>query len=1210
MNQTAIYSKTGKGVQEASGKTSILSRADRAVLAAIDGKTTVGELNIKFDKISEPNFFALIEKLEREGFVREASAGAATKPPPPARPAAPPPPANPPSVPPAASGDDLDFTQVLPSAPASKPTVDLAAKARADAERKAQEDSLGFKAREAAGAKAKAEAEARAKAAAAAKAKAEAEAEAKARAEARAKKQAEERVKAAQPSPAPVVQQKSKGEIEREAREAMERARKEAEEKASREAEALRLKIEQERRALEEADENRRQEEALKRREEEERKRKEDEERRAREEVERRKEEEARRKREEEEQKRRDEEERKRRAEEERRAREEAERRRKEEEARRKREEEEQKRRDEEERRRRAEEERRAREDAERRRKEDEERKRREEEERKRREEEERRAREEAERRRKEEEERRRKEEEERRAREEAERRERQEAVRKARADADRRRDEEDRKRREEQELKRGEEQERARARREEEERARREEQERAAAGGDSFANSLLADLESFAQRDEEQRHAREAAERDEKERAAREAEASRRRADEERAREAALVTSIPPGGGEAPSPGRATRRLAAIVAADVVGYSRMMGQDEEGTLARLRAVLNDIIRPMVSEHGGHIVKTVGDGLLIEFASVVAAVRWAAESQEKVAESQASAPRDQQIVFRMGINLGDIISDENDVFGDGVNVAARLEGLADNGGICISSTVYDQIRDKVPFKFQDLGNQRFKNISRPVHVYRFKDEREAERPRGSVLQDAASLKPATAKYREPEPDEIEVSEDDLRMEEVKRDEQALTKEARKAAREREKEEKRRLKEEKRRLKAEQAPPKPIKIRRPRKWGRTLTLTLLFLVVGVVGVVQFAPVPVGDYERAASAAFGQPVKIGSARMSLLRGLEIVFSRVTIGDTVRIDKLHAYPYIETLTGDKMAFHGCEIEGATVQQGRLAELLFGSMKLGALRVGDIKATQLSLQGPLNLPTFDADAKIAPSGALASVTLKGPDNLVATLAPHAGTLAVEVNADHLTLPFAPDVVLSLFTGKGSATRDGLDVAEWSAVALDGDLSGTARVRWGPQWTVDGRLKVRRINGAVFAPALLSEGRVEQGQGSYRMSGPNPAKLYESAHIEGHFDMSKGSLGSIDLSRAIQSNGGQSSGRTVFAELSGDGVYDKGAVELRNVNLLAGALSAAATLEVAPSGALNARIVADMRTQNQTLRQIVNVGGTLKEPSVKDSRR
>jgi class 3 adenylate cyclase len=1224
MNQTAIYSKTGKGVQEASGKTSILSRADRAVLAAIDGKTTVGELNIKFDKISEANFFALIQKLEREGFVREASAGVSTKPPP-ARPAAPP--SGPPSVPPAAAGDDLDFTQILPAAPVSRPTVDLAAKARAEAERKTQEDSLGFQAREAAGAKAKAEAEARAKAAAAAKAKAEAEAAAKAKAEAeaQARKVAEERAKAAPPKPEPVVQQKSKEEIEREAREAMERARKEAEEKASREAEAKRLKLEQEQRALEEAKEKRRAEEARMRREEEERQRKADEERRAREEAERRR-------KEEEERKRREEEERKRKAEEERRAREEAERRRKEEEERKRREEEERKRREEEERKRKAEEERRAREEAERRRKEEEERKRREEEERKRKAEEERRAREEAERRRKEEEERRareeaerrrkeeeerkrreeeeRKAEEERRAREQAERRAREEAVRKAREDADRRRDEEDRKRREEDERKRGQDEERVRARREEDERRRREEQARMATGGDSFANSLLADLESFSQRDEEQQHAREAAEREEKEQAAREADARRRRAEEERARESALVISIPPGGGEAPSQGRATRRLAAIVAADVVGYSRMMGQDEEGTLTRMRGVLNEIIRPTVGDFGGHIVKTVGDGLLIEFASVVAAVRWAAESQEKVAQSQVGIPRDQQIVFRMGINLGDIISDENDVFGDGVNVAARLEGLADHGGICISSTVYDQIRDKVPYKFQDLGNQRFKNISRPVHVYRLKDDREAERARAPVPQEAESLQPATAEHPDAEFDDIEVSDDDLRMDEVKRDEQVLSKESRKQAREREKAEKRRLKEEKRRLKAEQEPLKPIKIRRPRKWGKSITLTLFALVIAAVAAVHLAPVPVGDYERAASTAFGQPVKIGAARISLLHGLEIVFSRVTVGNAVQIEKLHAYPYFETLTGDRKLFHGFEIEGGTVEQGRLADLLFGSAKLASLGVRDIKATKLNLQGPLHLPTLDADAKIGADGALTGVTVKGPDNLTATLTPKGGTLGVEVNADHLTVPFAPDVVISLFAAKGSATREGLDITEWSGTGLDGDLSGTAHIRWGPQWTVEGNLKARRINAAVFAPALLSEGRVEEGRGSYRMSGPNPAKLYETAHIEGHFDMSKGALGSFDLSRLIQSAGSQSAGRTVFAELSGDGVYDKGAVALRNLNLSAGALSAAATLEVAPGGALSARIVADMRTQNQTLRQIVNVGGTVKEPVVKDNRK
>jgi uncharacterized protein involved in outer membrane biogenesis len=236
--------------------------------------------------------------------------------------------------------------------------------------------------------------------------------------------------------------------------------------------------------------------------------------------------------------------------------------------------------------------------------------------------------------------------------------------------------------------------------------------------------------------------------------------------------------------------------------------------------------------------------------------------------------------------------------------------------------------------------------------------------------------------------------------------------------------------------------------------------------------------------------------------------------------------------------------------------------------------------------------------------------VTLKGPDNLVANLTPRDGVLGVDVNADHFTVPFAPEMALSAFTAKGSATREGMSLTAWSGAMLDGELSGTARIQWGPVWTVEGALKVHRINGAVFAPALLSEGRIEEGRGAFRMSGANPAKLYENARMEAHLEMSKGALGSFDLSRVIQTAGGQSSGRTVFAEMSADAVYDRGAVALRNVNLSAGALSAAATVEVAPNGALNMRIVADMRTQSQLLRQTLNVGGTVKEPAVKENRR
>ena len=166
------------------------------------------------------------------------------------------------------------------------------------------------------------------------------------------------------------------------------------------------------------------------------------------------------------------------------------------------------------------------------------------------------------------------------------------------------------------------------------------------------------------------------------------------------------------------------TRRLAAILAADVAGYSRLMGEDEEGTLAALKAIRRELSDPKVKEHRGRIVKTTGDGLLIEFASVVDAVRCAVEVQREMAGRNAEVPADRRIEFRMGINLGDIIRDGRDIYGDGVNVAARLEGLAEPGGICVSRVVRDQVRDKLDFAFEDMGEQQVKNIARPVRVHR------------------------------------------------------------------------------------------------------------------------------------------------------------------------------------------------------------------------------------------------------------------------------------------------------------------------------------------------------------------------------------------------------------------------------------------------------------------------------------------------------
>src|SRR5215469_8132688 len=169
-------------------------------------------------------------------------------------------------------------------------------------------------------------------------------------------------------------------------------------------------------------------------------------------------------------------------------------------------------------------------------------------------------------------------------------------------------------------------------------------------------------------------------------------------------------------------------RRLIAILAADVAGYSRLMGANEEGTHERLKGHLREVVDPKIAEHRGRVVKNTGDGLLAEFASVVDAVRCAVEVQRGMAERNADTPPENRIEFRMGINLGDVIAEGEDIFGDGVNVAARLEGLAAPGGICVSRTVRDQIRDKLPYPFEDMGERSVKNIARPVRVYALRPE--------------------------------------------------------------------------------------------------------------------------------------------------------------------------------------------------------------------------------------------------------------------------------------------------------------------------------------------------------------------------------------------------------------------------------------------------------------------------------------------------
>jgi adenylate cyclase len=197
----------------------------------------------------------------------------------------------------------------------------------------------------------------------------------------------------------------------------------------------------------------------------------------------------------------------------------------------------------------------------------------------------------------------------------------------------------------------------------------------------------------------------------------------------------------------------RVDRRLAAIWAGDIAGYSRLMGLDEEGTLRQLKGHRKELVDPKITEHRGRIVKTTGDGMLVEHASVVDAVRCAVDIQRGMVERNTNAPPEKRIEFRIGINVGDIIIDGDDIFGEGVNVAARLQALADPGGIMVSRVVHDQVQDKLGFEFDDLGEQSVKNIARPVGVHRVHLTEQLPRSVTSVAgntERAASERPSIA----------------------------------------------------------------------------------------------------------------------------------------------------------------------------------------------------------------------------------------------------------------------------------------------------------------------------------------------------------------------------------------------------------------------------------------------------------------------------
>ena len=429
-------------------------------------------------------------------------------------------------------------------------------------------------------------------------------------------------------------------------------------------------------------------------------------------------------------------------------------------------------------------------------------------------------------------------------------------------------------------------------------------------------------------------------------------------------------------------------------------------------------------------------------------------------------------------------------------------------------------------------------------------------------------------------------DDIGVTDADLDMDDIKKDQKALSATARKAAR-------------------EQAPLAVAAVRRLGKWGKPAALALFVLLLGGVGVLHVMPLSTAEYEKAAADAMGVPVKIASARLSVITGIEVTLAGVAIGETVKIRTVRATPELGSLFGTRKFFNRIELEGLSLLQSQLADAVLGKVSGENFRVSRIVIKQAKLEGTLLVPTLDGEATISGDGSLQSLALRGDDKLSVRLSPKGKEIGFEISADSLALPFVPALSLSDFSMKGTANRSGVTMSEFDGRAFDGVISGSAKIRWGTSWLIDGELRARAVKVAVIAPALVSEGLVG-GRGVYTMNGPNPATLFESARIEGEFKIDKGVLGSFDLTRALQTGGAQSGGRTIFTELTGRAVYDKGTFKVSNVAITAGAMNAGASLEVDANGAQLGRIVVDVKTPNQTLRAGLNLSGRIQNPVIR----
>lgn len=439
-------------------------------------------------------------------------------------------------------------------------------------------------------------------------------------------------------------------------------------------------------------------------------------------------------------------------------------------------------------------------------------------------------------------------------------------------------------------------------------------------------------------------------------------------------------------------------------------------------------------------------------------------------------------------------------------------------------------------------------------------------------------------------------DDIVISDDDLDMEDVRRDERALSPEARRAAREREK--------APARVEEPAAPPPAEKPLRRRSVLRGSLIGAACLIAGLV-LLHVVPLGTADYEKAASEALGVPVKIAGARLALLPAPGIYFDRTLVGDGIRIAAARAPLGFGALFGSTKSISALQLEGVVIPQATLGGVLLGTPRGDSLRVGKISATGLRLEGPLPLPELDVEATAGADGRLQSVKFTGPEKLTGSVTARGAEADIELAAESFTVPFVRGFKLPEFSLKAVASRAGLTLTKFDARMFDGVLEGNGRMRWGADWKIEGEVKARNMNVAVFAPALVSEGRLE-GRASYAMAGVEPTTFFDALTLDGSFKVSKAVIGIFDLGRAMQTGGAETKGRTQIPEMGGKIVYDHGAFAVRELVFTSGVLNAAIVLDIDPKGMLAGRVVGDVKAPGGLVKGNLVVGGTMKDPTLR----